>query len=419
VSDPVVTARAMFDAALRSVSAGAFLPPLLPGASEGPLTLFALGKAAAAMADIACRHADIARGLVVTRTGHVPPGVTLPPHVRLIEADHPVPGETGLAAAHEAMALARSLGPEDHLLALVSGGGSALLPLPAPGVTLADKRAITRSLLRAGASIGEINTVRQALSAIKGGRLGEAASTAWITTILLSDVPGDDPALIASGPTVAPAARREDARAILHRYGIAIPPGVDGALARPPCDWQPDPVRHRTVTGATADRALDAAAQVAGKAGYRPVLLGSALGGSAKALAERHARLALNAARAGEAVALISGGEAEVAVPADAPPGGRNLAFLAELALALAGAPGIAALACDTDGIDGTSCFAGGLIDTAGMVAMAWRRDDVEAMLRRGSALTAIEYFGQPIETGPTCTNVNDFRCLLIEGRPA
>jgi glycerate 2-kinase len=406
VSDLVAIARAMFDAALRSVSAGAFLPPLLPGACEGPLTLFALGKAAAAMADIACRHADVAHGLVVTRTGHVPPGVTLPPQVRLIEADHPVPGETGLAAAREALALARSLGSQDHLLALVSGGGSALLPLPAPGVTLADKQAITRALLRAGASIGEINTVRQALSAIKGGRLGEAASAARITTILLSDVPGDDPALIASGPTVAPPDRREDARAILDRHGIAISPGVGEALRRPPCGWRPDPARHRTVMGATADRALDAAARVARDAGYRPVLLGSALGGSAKALAERHARLAIDAARGDEAVA-----------PPDAPPGGRNLTFLAELALALGGAPGMAALACDTDGIDGTSRFAGGRIDAAGLAALAWRREGVEAMLRRGDALTAIERLGEPIETGPTCTNVNDFRCLLVEAR--
>ncbi len=414
-------------AAIDAAAPARCLPPHLPPPPRGRTLVIGAGKAAAAMARAVEEHWDgPLAGLVITRYGH---GVPCR-RVEVVEAAHPLPDAAGIAAAQRLLGLLRDLGPDDLVLALISGGGSALLCLPAPGVTLEDKQRLTRALLRSGAAIGEINCVRKHLSAIKGGRLALAAAPAAVVTLLISDVPGDDPAVIASGPTAADASSSAEALAILDRYRIPVPAAVRAWLRRPesetskPGDPRLAGVQHRLI--ATPRLALAAAAASARAAGVEPLILGDALEGEARALGREHAQLALARLRDGDAAdarrarprLLLSGGETTVTVRGSGR-GGRNAEYLLALALALGGAPGIWALAADTDGIDGTEDNAGAIVTPATLARAAARGMDPAELLAANDAWGLFAALGDLVVTGPTRTNVNDFRAILVGGDPA
>jgi hydroxypyruvate reductase len=347
-------------------------------------------------------------GIAVTRYGH---GVPCR-RIEVVEAGHPVPDDAGLAAARRILAGAGALGPDDLFLALVSGGGSALLALPAPGVSLADKQALTRKLLASGATIGEINCLRKHLSAVKGGRLAAAAAPAKVVTLVISDVPGDDPATIASGPTVPDPTTLAQARAILAKYRLEPPAAIERVLADSANEspkLAAGPIDVRIV--ARARDSLAAAAEVARAAGYPPVVLGGDLEGEARVVAAEHAALA---ARPGP-VALISGGETTVTLGAGGGRGGRNSEYLLALTVALGGRPGVHAIACDTDGIDGSEDNAGAVMgpDTLARATVAGL--DAAGCLARHDSYGFFAALGDLVVTGPTRTNVNDFRAVLVE----
>ena len=417
--------RRLLAAALDAADPAKTLPAHLPPPPRGRTLVVGAGKAAAKMAKTVEDHWQGAlSGLVVTRYGHALPCRK----IEVVEAAHPVPDEAGVAAAGRILELVRGLRREDLALCLLSGGASALLTLPAPGIALADKQALTRTLLRSGATIGEINTVRKHLSAIKGGRLAAATSPARIASFAISDVPGDDPAVIGSGPTVADPTSFADARRILARYGIAAPPAIAARLAAE-ADETPKPGDPRLAHAsyeliATPRLALDAAAALARASGVTPVILGDAIEGEARLVAQSQAALAQEAARgalrhAGATLTLpavlLSGGETTVTVKGQGR-GGRNAEFLLALALALAGAPGIHALAADTDGIDGTESNAGALIGPQTLARGAAQGLDLAACLARNDAWSAFDALGDLLVTGPTFTNVNDFRAILVLG---
>ena len=420
-----------FSAAVQAVSAEGCMPRDLPRAGSGGRTrIVAIGKAAAAMAAAAVERLDAAvSGLVVTRAGHgLPPGA-LPPELQLIEAGHPLPDSDSTIAARRALELAGELSANDCLLFLVSGGGSALLALPAPGVSLADKQSVTRALLRSGATIAEINCVRGHLSQIKGGRLALAAAPARVVTLAISDVPGDHPALIASGPTIADRTTLADARAVLERHRVAAPASVTAALLDPRNETpKPDvpgfpPGEVRVI--ARARDALAAAAGHASARGCTATILGDDLQGEARALGAQHAalarKLASESAAAGidgvphQPQVLLSGGETTVTVVNPAGRGGRNLEYLLAMAITLDGAAGIHALACDTDGIDGTEDCAGAIVTPDTLLRAASLGLDARALLAANDAYRFFEALGDLIDTGPTRTNVNDFRAVLID----
>jgi hydroxypyruvate reductase len=407
LSEPRADLLALFRAAVEAVRAEAVMPAELPS-TPGRLAIVAAGKAAADMMRVAeARRRGPFTGLAVTRYGHVPPGYVPGAGVTLIEAGHPEPDSNSLRAGRAALDLARSLGAGDRLLVLLSGGASALLAAPAPGVTLAEKKAVTAALLRSGAAIGEINLVRKRLSAIKSGRLAEAAAPAAVTTWLISDVPGDDPALVGSGPTVADRSTAEEAREIAARYGLSVPPEI---LDRP----SPIFAAGETRILAGADVALAAAASAAQRLGYRATNLGDSLQGEARALGCEHAALARDSAAAGAKAALLSGGETGVVLSRSTGRGGRNLEYLLALAIALDGAAGISALAADTDGIDGTGPATGAMVlpDTLSR-ARALGLDPADFLARHDS-LGFFEAVGDAVVTGPTFTNVGDFRAVLV-----
>jgi len=351
--------------------------------------------------------------------------------IEIVEASHPVPDAVGQRAARRILDLARGLGPVDQLICLISGGGSALLALPAPGLTLEDKQTVTRSLLRCGATIGEINTVRKHLSAIKGGRLAAAAVPAKVVTLAISDVPGDDPAVIASGPTVPDPSTFADARAVLTKYRIDEPKSVIAHLAAA-ADESPkpgDPVfaKAQYTLIASPQQALAAAADAALKAGVAPIVLSDRIEGEARDIGLMHAAIALQLAagrfRVGaDAVklpaVLLSGGETTVTVRGHGR-GGRNSEFLLSLAGALDGAEGIAAIACDTDGIDGTEDNAGAILLPDSITRAAACGISLKAALAENDAYGFFRSLGDLIVTGPTLTNVNDFRAILIQPQPA
>ena len=410
-ADPKILLRRLLDAAIESAQPALCLPPHLPAAPAGRSVVVGAGKAAAAMARAVEDHWDGAlEGLVVTRYGHSVPTRA----IEVVEAAHPVPDAGGRAAAARILAGAEALGADDLALCLISGGGSALLTLPAPGIALADKQAVTGTLLRSGAAIGEINCVRKHLSAIKGGRLGAACHPARVVSLLISDVPGDDPAVIGSGPTVPDPTTFADARAVLRKYGIDEPAAVIRHLeqGREETPKQGDPrlAGAETRIVATPAMALAAAADSARKAGYAPVVLGDALEGEARVLARDHAALALAAA---PGTVLLSGGEATVTVTGRGR-GGPNAEYALALALALDGAPGIYAAACDSDGIDGTEDNAGALVtpDTGARARAAG--EDAAARLAANDAYAFFAALGDLVMTGPTLTNVNDFRAILV-----
>ncbi len=414
------TLRALLKGAVDTVSAQAAMPRSLPAPPHGRQVVIAVGKAAAAMAKTAAeRSPGPLSGLIVTRYGHLMDGAT-PPGFEVIEAGHPFPDAASIHAADRALDLARGLGAQDQLLLLLSGGGSALLAAPAPGLTLADKQDVTRSLLRSGATIAEINCVRKHLSRIKGGRLAVAAGRAKVVTLIISDVPGDDPSFVSSGPSVADHTTLETARDILSKYGITPCAAVVSALndpsnETPPADSLGLAGGEITVIARARD-ALAGAGEIAANAGFAVTQLGDQLQAEARHLGASHAALARRLAADGSRRAIISGGETTVTVVNPKGRGGRNLEYLLGLAIALDGAPGICVLACDTDGIDGTENAAGAIVVPDTLERARERGLDPLEHLRGNNAFLFFEALGDLVVTGPTLTNVNDFRAILIDG---
>jgi glycerate 2-kinase len=423
-TDPGEFLRALFRVALAAADPERALLGRLPPPVGGRTVVSGAGKAAAAMARAIERHRPgPLEGLVLTRYGH---GVACR-RIEVVEAAHPVPDHAGMRAARRILALAQSLGADDQLVFLASGGGSALLTLPAAGLDLADKQNVTRALLRCGASIAEINTVRKHLSAIKGGRLAAAAAPARIATLAISDVPGDDPAVIASGPTVPDLSTTADARAVLARYRIAAPPAVaahlESAAAETPKPG--DPVFDRATFDLVASphESLAAAAALALRRKIAPVVLGDRIEGEARDVAKVHAGIALQL-RAGRLLVgaeivrppavLLSGGETTVTVGGRGR-GGRNAEFLLALAVALDGARGISALACDTDGIDGTEDNAGAVLYPESVARAEALGIDAAAALADNDGYRFFAGLGDLVTTGPTRTNVNDFRAIFVD----
>lgn len=413
---------ALFAEGVAAVSAERCMPEafdIRPAA--GRTLILAVGKAAAAMACVAAGrvHGPVS-GLVVTRKGHSGPPHLLPPEFEVIEAGHPVPDAASQHAANRALALVQDLGACDRLLALISGGGSALLTLPVSGISLADKQTVTQTLLRSGATIAEINSVRKHLSRIKGGRLAVAAAPAQVTTLIISDVPGDDPSFVASGPTVVDATTLDMAREIIARYRIDVPANVAEALASTANETPPSDalgLAGSTVRViAVARNALDAARLFAEGHGYKVTDLGDHLQAEARHLGAGHAALARRLAVDGQKRVIISGGETTVRVVNPTGRGGRNLEYLLGLAIELDGASGIHAIACDTDGIDGTEDNAGATIQPDTLRRARALGLDARAMLEANDAYGFFAALGDLVVTGPTRTNVNDLRAILIEG---
>jgi glycerate 2-kinase len=416
---PRVLLRNMFDTAIASAQPALCVPPHLPAPPRGRLIVVGAGKASAAMARAVEENwSGPLSGLVVTRYGYAVPCE----RIEIVEASHPVPDAAGMRAAQRMLERVGALHEDDLVLCLLSGGGSALLPLPAPGLTLELKQIVGRALLSCGATISEMNCVRRHLSAIKGGRLAAACHPARVLTLLISDVPGDRPVDIASGPTVADPTTCADALAIVRRYGIELPGPVREVLenGRGESVKPGDPRLARSTVQmiATPQMSLEAAARVAREAGMAPHILGDAIEGEARDVGKVLAGMALQVAERNQPFSapcvLLSGGETTVTVRGRGR-GGRNVEYLLSLAIALEGHPRIYALAGDTDGVDGQEEIAGGCIGPDSL-ARAWalglRPVD---MLANNDGHGFFSALGDSVITGPTLTNVNDFRAILIE----
>ncbi|MEY4491185.1 MAG: putative hydroxypyruvate reductase [Pseudomonadota bacterium] len=404
----------------------AYLPP----PPKGRTVVLGAGKAGGAMAQAveALWPADKPlSGLVVTRYGHTPPRPAgVPERIEVVEASHPVPDAAGLAAAERILQLTQGLSADDLVLCLISGGGSALLTLPADDLTLEDKQRINRDLLNSGANIGEMNCVRKHLSRIKGGRLAAACAPAQVVTLAISDVPGDDPSVIASGPTVPDATTCADAWAILQRYKIAVPAAIEAALKanaletpKPSPVWDKQPV-HLI---ATPQQSLDAAAEVARAAGLNAYVLSDELEGESREVGKVHAALARAAAHGKEPFqkpcVILSGGETTVTIrqQAQGTPkgrGGRAGEFCLGLAMALQAQPGVWAIAADTDGIDGIEDNAGARVMPDTLARAQTQGVKAADCLDRNDAYGFFAAVGDLVVTGPTHTNVNDFRAILV-----
>jgi glycerate 2-kinase len=419
--------RAIFDAAVAAAHPDVMLSAHLPPAPKGNVVCLAAGKGAAAMAAAAERHyldtlkLDPSRlgGLATTRHGHGVPTR----RIRVIEAGHPVPDEAGLKAADETLRLAADVTADDLLLVLLSGGGSANWIAPADGVSFGQKQQVNRALLRSGAPIGEMNVVRKHLSRIKGGRLARAGQrAAEIVTLAISDVPHDDPSAIASGPTVPDTTTLADARALVARYDLAVDDAVRRALEDPKNEsckpGDPAFARARFEIIAKPKASLDAAIKVAKDAGYQVIGLGADLEGEARDVAADHARLALTARSEGRRTAILSGGELTVTVRGNGR-GGPNQEYALALANLLKDTPGVVALAADTDGADGgagsASDPAGALIDQTTFAKMKSLGLDPAAYLANNDATAFFSTTGDLLLTGPTLTNVNDVRVILVD----
>lgn len=416
--DPRRLLRDMFEAAVGVALPAKCVPPHLPPLPRGRTIVVGAGKASGAMAKAVEDHwAAPIEGLVVTRYGHAAPCR----RITVVEASHPVPDAAGQDAARRILAMVQGLTPDDLVLCLISGGGSALLALPPGGVTLADKQAINKALLKSGATISEMNCVRRHLSAIKGGRLAAAAAPARVVALMISDVPGDDPAVIASGPTVADPTTSAAALAILKKYEIDIPQNVRAHLFSPAAETlKPGDPRLAGVSNvmiATPQLSLEAAAHVARRAGVEPLILANAIEGEARDVALVHAAIARQVHGFAQPLpppcALISGGETTVTVRGTGR-GGRNAEFLLGLAVALDGHPGIFALAADTDGIDGTEDNAGALLGPDSLARAASLGIPAKALLANNDGYSFFSALGDLLVTGPTLTNVNDFRAILV-----
>ncbi len=408
--DERVLLRGLFDAAVAAADPAVVVPPHLPAPPPGRTLLLAAGKAAASMARAVEQNWPGAiEGIAVTRYGH---GVECQ-RVEVVEAGHPLPDEAGRSAAKRFLSAAARLGPDDLLLFLVSGGASALLVEPQPGLSLRDKQAVNRALLETGAPIAEMNCLRRHLSAIKGGRLAAAAAPARVVTLAISDVPGDDPAVIGSGPTAADPTTCAEALAVAARYHVVLPEAAQKALERG--KWETvkpgDPCFARTGYVIVA-RPADAVAAATGRARAMDldvVDLGDDLQGEARDLGAAHAVLARQHAPG----VLISGGEATVTIDATGRRGGPNLEYLLSLAVALDGAPNVHAIACDTDGIDGSTDAAGACIDPDTLARARAAGMDARKMLAKHDSYEFFRRLGDLVVTGPTRTNVNDFRAVL------
>lgn len=410
--------QSMFEAAIAAAQPDRCLPAYLPPAPRGRLIVIGAGKASAEMARVVEQHyPGKLEGLVVTRYGYAVPCA----RIEVVEAAHPVPDQAGLDAAARILDMVADLSADDTVLCLISGGGSSLLPLPLPGISLEDKQSLNRALLASGASISEINCLRRHLSAIKGGRLGAACHPAHVVTLLISDVPGDDPADIASGPTVADATSCADALAIASRYRIDLAPHVRAALASADSEsvkpGDPRLAGHEVHFIATPQIALEAAARVAADAGVDCHILGDRIEGEAREVGKVMAAMALQVASRGQPFAppcvLLSGGETTVTVRGDGR-GGRNVEFLLSAALALRGHAQVHGLAGDTDGVDGLEDIAGAYFSPTTLArafAQAMRPQDY---LDRNDGHGFFQALGDSVVTGPTFTNVNDFRALLV-----
>jgi hydroxypyruvate reductase len=418
--------RAIFDAAVAAAHPDVVLAAHLPHAPKGRVICLAAGKGAAAMAAAAEKHylddlgLDPVRlsGIATTRHGHGVPTR----RIKVIEAGHPVPDEAGLRGADESLLLAEAAGADDLLLVLLSGGGSANWIAPVDGISFAQKQQLTRALLRSGAPIGEVNTVRKHLSRIKGGRLARAGKRAEIVTLAISDVPHDDPSAIASGPTVPDPTTLADARAIVAKYGLKVDDAVGRALADPanesckPGDAAFAHARFELIARPRAS--LDAAISIAKDAGYEIVDLGADLEGEAREVAAEHAQRVLQARRQGRRVAILSGGELTVTVRGQGR-GGPNQEYALALAGLLRDTTGVSALAADTDGADGGAGSAtdpaGAIIDAATFARMQSLRLDPKAYLDNNDATAFFAATGDLLLTGPTLTNVNDVRVILVD----
>jgi len=430
IADPAHFLRQLFDAAVHRAlplhNTAAYLPP----PPKGRTLVLGAGKAGGSMAQAVealwPKDAPLS-GLVVTRYGHVPPRPAgLPQRIDVVEAAHPVPDAAGVAAAERILALTHGLTADDLVLCLISGGGSALLTLPAEGLSLSEKQRINKALLLSGASIGEMNCVRKHLSRIKGGRLAQACAPARVVTLNISDVPGDDPSVIASGPTVPDVSTCADAWDILQRYRIALPASVEAALKvgaletpKPSAAWS----HHAVHLIATPQQSLEAAAAFARDAGLQAHVLSDEIEGESREVGKVHAAMARAVAQGKGAFqkpcVILSGGETTVtvrALPSDVPKGrgGRAGEFCLGLAQALQGQANVWALAADTDGIDGVEDNAGALVTPDTLVRAQAAGLKVTHHLDRNDAYGFFHALGDLVVTGPTHTNVNDFRALLI-----
>ncbi len=414
--EPRALLQAMFAAAIDAARPAQCLPHFLPEDRDRPLVVIGAGKAAAEMARVVETHwRGPLRGLVITRYGHAVPCR----HIEIVEAGHPVPDEAGLEATARILELADAMTAKDTVLCLFSGGGSALLVAPPDGVMLADKQALNRALLKSGATIGEINCVRRHLSKVKGGRLAARCHPARVIALMISDVPGDAIADIASGCTVGDTTTCADALGVLHRYGIPVPENIKLASGQNESVKPGDPrlatVENRLI--ATPQRALEAAAAIAREVGVIPHILGDAIEGEARDVGRVMAGIARQVARRSQPFTppcvLLSGGETTVTVRGSGC-GGRNAEFLLALAIALDGSSGVYALAGDTDGIDGTGAVAGAILAPDSLQrALAQGLDALQSLLDN-DAHTFFDSLGDSLITGPTLTNVNDFRAILV-----
>jgi hydroxypyruvate reductase len=428
ITDPRAFLRQLYDAAVQRAlpahNTAAHLP--LPPASPGRTLVLGAGKAGGAMAAAVHAlwpaHAPLS-GLVVTRYEHVPPAYKeRPGRIEVVEASHPVPDEAGRRAAQRIVELTRGLTADDLVLCLISGGGSALLSLPAAGLTLEDKQAINKALLKSGAAIDEMNCVRKHLSAIKGGRLAAMCAPARVVTLLISDVPGDAPEVIASGPTVADASTCADALAICRRYGITLPAaamaGLESGAFETPKPGDTLFAGHEVHMIATPQQSLEAAAAVARAAGIEAHILSDEMEGESREVGKVQAALARAVARRGAPFAkpcvILSGGETTVTVKNKGGRGGRATEFLLGCAIALQGEPGVHVLAADTDGIDGMENNAGAIVTPTTLQRASAMGVKAAEFLDRNDAYGFFEPLGDLVVPGPTFTNVNDFRAVLV-----
>ena len=419
MTDPRILFAELFNAAVAAADPARGLAANLPPPPEGRCVVIGAGKASAQMAAaFEAIWPGPLSGVIVTRHGAGTPCR----QIEVIEAGHPIPDAAGLAASQRLLDAVSGLGPDDLVVALISGGGSALLAAPPEGMSLDDEIAVNRALLASGAPIGAMNAVRKQLSRIKGGRLALAAAPARVVSFVVSDVPGDDPAQVASGPTIPDAGTRAEARAIIDAWRLVLPPAALAHLATAPDDaprpGDPRLARNRVHVIASAARSLEAVAAVARARGIPAVILSDAIEGEARDVALVHAAIAREVVARdrpfAKPVLLLSGGETTVTLNGPAGRGGRNSEFLLAFAQAIEGVTGIHAFAADTDGIDGTDANAGAFADHTTATRLRARGHDPRALLAGHDAVSAFEALGDLFVSGPTGTNVNDLRAVLI-----
>ncbi|MBD9508200.1 glycerate kinase [Ensifer sp. ENS10] len=419
ITDPRRFLETLFTSAVAAADPEKVIAANLPERPKGRTVVVGAGKGAAQMAAAFERHWDgPLSGVVVTRYGYAAPCEK----IEVLEASHPLPDENGLLASKRLLIEVSGLTEDDLVVALVCGGGSALLPSPPPGLALEDEIAVNRALLASGAPISAMNAVRKHVSMIKGGRLAAAAYPAKVVSLIVSDIPGDDPALVASGPTLADASTREDALTLIERYSLDLPANVM-AWIKSPNSAAPSPddlrfARNEVRLIASASVSLEAAATEARAAGIEAIILSDAIEGEARDVGGVHAAIAREVAGRGrpftKPVVVLSGGETTVTIRGKGK-GGRNSEFLLALALGIDGANGVSALAADTDGIDGSEDNAGAFADDTTIARLVAQRLDAAALLQKNDSWTAFNALGDLFKPGPTGTNVNDFRAILVQ----